>query len=69
MGGGRIGAIATQAFVNPLYGVDGMRLLQEGRSAVEIIATLTAADEEAFGPVLARCRDVPWILEADLPRR
>lgn len=44
-GGGRIGAIATQAFVNPLYGVDGLRLLQEGRSAVEIIATLTAADE------------------------
>lgn len=30
---------------------------------------LTAADEEAFAPVLARCRDVPWILEADLPRR
>lgn len=44
-GGGRIGAIATQAFVNPLFGVDGLRLLQEGRSAVEIIATLTAADE------------------------
>ncbi|MFN3672161.1 MAG: DUF1028 domain-containing protein [Bosea sp. (in: a-proteobacteria)] len=44
-GGGRIGAIATQAFVNPLYGIDGLRLLQEGRSAVEIIATLTAADE------------------------
>jgi uncharacterized Ntn-hydrolase superfamily protein len=44
-GGGRIGAIATQAFVNPLYGVDGLRLLQEGRSAVEIVATLTAADE------------------------
>ena len=41
-GGGRIGAIATQAFVNPLYGVDGLRLLQEGRSAVEIVATLTA---------------------------
>lgn len=44
-GGGRVGAIATQAFVNPLYGVDGLRLLQEGRSAVEIVATLTAADE------------------------
>ncbi|MCO5092490.1 DUF1028 domain-containing protein [Bosea sp. (in: a-proteobacteria)] len=43
-GCGRIGAIATQAFVNPLYGIDGLRLLQEGRSAVEIIATLTAAD-------------------------
>jgi hypothetical protein len=25
---------------------------------------LTAADEQAFRPVLARCRDVPWILEA-----
>jgi hypothetical protein len=28
---------------------------------------LRAADEEAFGPVLRRCRDVPWILEAPLP--
>lgn len=44
-GAGRTGAIASQAFVNPLYGVDGLRLLQEGRSAVEIIASLTAADE------------------------
>lgn len=44
-GGGRIGAIATQAFVNPLYAVDGLRLLQEGRSALEIVANLTAADE------------------------
>ena len=44
-GGGRVGAIATQAFVNPLYGVDALNLLKEGRSAVEIIATLTAADE------------------------
>jgi uncharacterized Ntn-hydrolase superfamily protein len=44
-GGGRVGAIATQAFVNPLYGVDGLALLKEARSAVEIIATLTAADE------------------------
>lgn len=44
-GGGRLGAIATQAFVNPLYGVDGLKLLQESRSALEIVATLTAADE------------------------
>ncbi|MGX1787340.1 DUF1028 domain-containing protein [Bosea sp. NPDC055332] len=44
-GSGRVGAIATQAFVNPLYGVDGLKLLQEGRSSVEIIASLTAADE------------------------
>lgn len=27
---------------------------------------LTATDEAAFGPVLQRCRDVPWILEAPL---
>jgi Xylose isomerase-like TIM barrel len=27
---------------------------------------LTAQDEAAFGPVLQRCRDVPWILEAPL---
>jgi len=28
---------------------------------------LTPADAERFAPVLARCRDVPWILEAPLP--
>lgn len=27
---------------------------------------LTAADETAFRPILRRCRDVPWILEAPL---
>jgi hypothetical protein len=31
--------------------------------------TLTAEDEALFGPVLARCRDVPWILEAAPPAR
>jgi uncharacterized Ntn-hydrolase superfamily protein len=43
-GSARIGALATQAFVNPLYGLDGMRLLAEGRSADEIVAILTGAD-------------------------
>jgi hypothetical protein len=28
--------------------------------------SLTAADEERFAPLLRRCRDVPWILEAPL---
>ncbi len=37
-GAGRIGALATQAFVNPLYGTDGLQLLAEGRSAEEIVA-------------------------------
>lgn len=28
---------------------------------------LTSSDEALFAPVLAKCRDVPWILEAPLP--
>lgn len=39
------GAIATQALVNPYYGIDGLRLLSKGRSSTEIAETLTAADE------------------------
>ena len=38
------GAVATQALLNPLYGVDGLKLLREGKSAPEVIATLVAAD-------------------------
>ncbi|HSY56970.1 MAG TPA: DUF1028 domain-containing protein [Bradyrhizobium sp.] len=39
-----IGAIATQALVNPYYGIDGVRLLRQGRAPREIIETLIAAD-------------------------
>ena len=39
-----IGGIATQALVNPYYGIDGVRLLREGRTPHEIVATLIAAD-------------------------
>jgi uncharacterized Ntn-hydrolase superfamily protein len=39
-----IGAIATQALVNQYYGIDGLKLLRDGRSPSEIIATLVAAD-------------------------
>ncbi|MGL4243560.1 MAG: DUF1028 domain-containing protein [Beijerinckiaceae bacterium] len=46
-GCGGVGAIATQSFVNPLAGVDGLRLLQEGRSAQEVIDVVTAADPGA----------------------
>src|SRR5258706_6362106 len=38
-----IGGIATQALVNPYYGIDGVRLLREGRSSSEIVETLIAA--------------------------
>jgi uncharacterized Ntn-hydrolase superfamily protein len=39
-----IGAIATQALVNPYYGIDGLKLLREGRNPRDVIATLIAAD-------------------------
>jgi uncharacterized Ntn-hydrolase superfamily protein len=39
-----IGGIATQALVNPYYGIDGLKLLHEGRSPHDIVATLIAAD-------------------------
>jgi uncharacterized Ntn-hydrolase superfamily protein len=40
-----IGAIATQALVNPYYGIDGLKLLREGRSPHDVLATLIAADD------------------------
>jgi uncharacterized Ntn-hydrolase superfamily protein len=39
-----LGAIATQALVNPYYGIDGLRLLREGRAASDIVQTLLATD-------------------------
>jgi uncharacterized Ntn-hydrolase superfamily protein len=39
-----IGGVATQALVNPYYGIDGVRLLREGRKPGEIVDTLLAAD-------------------------
>lgn len=41
-----VGAIATQSYANPRYGPDGLALLREGRSADEVVATLTSADEQ-----------------------
>ncbi|MDQ3867519.1 MAG: DUF1028 domain-containing protein [Actinomycetota bacterium] len=40
-----VGAIATQSFVNPRYGPDGLALLREGVSAEETVERLTSADE------------------------
>ena len=39
-----IGAIATQALVNPYYGIDGLALLRDGNSPHETIAALLAPD-------------------------
>jgi uncharacterized Ntn-hydrolase superfamily protein len=38
------GGIATQALVNPYYGIDGLKLLREGRQPRDIVNTLIAAD-------------------------
>ena len=39
-----VGALATQALMNPLYGPAGLALLSDGRSAAEVLGTLIAAD-------------------------
>src|SRR5229473_2443832 len=39
-----LGGIATQALVNPYYGIDGLKLLREGHSPRDIVETLIAAD-------------------------
>jgi uncharacterized Ntn-hydrolase superfamily protein len=41
---GGIGAVATQAFVSPLYGTDGLAQLTAGKAPDEIITELTARD-------------------------
>ena len=40
-----LGGIATQALVNPYYGIDGIRMLREGRSPQEIVSALIEPDE------------------------
>src|SRR5271166_3209203 len=41
-----VGAIATQAYANTSYGLGGLALLAEGRSAQEVMNTLIAGDEQ-----------------------
>ena len=43
-GGPRIGAIATQSWVNPYLGIDGVRLLRQGLSANEVLDQLIRQD-------------------------
>jgi uncharacterized Ntn-hydrolase superfamily protein len=40
-----LGGVATQALVNPYYGIDGVRLLADGKSPQEIVSALLATDE------------------------
>jgi uncharacterized Ntn-hydrolase superfamily protein len=39
-----IGGIATQALVNPYYGIDGVKLLRDGRSPLEVVDILLCSD-------------------------
>jgi uncharacterized Ntn-hydrolase superfamily protein len=39
-----IGGIATQALVNPYYGIDGLKLLRAGRAPCDVVETLIATD-------------------------
>ncbi len=41
-----VGAIATQALVNPYYGIDGIQFLSLGQSAGEVIEQLLAGDPD-----------------------
>ncbi|MGN6775509.1 DUF1028 domain-containing protein [Rhizobium sp.] len=42
---GGIGAVATQAFASPLYGIDGLAMLAAGHAPGEIVEALSARDE------------------------
>jgi len=41
-----VGVVATQSFVNKSYGIKGLELMKNGKTALEALATLLAADEE-----------------------
>ena len=41
----RVGALSTQALVNPHYGAQGLKLLREGVPAADVVRRLTAPDE------------------------
>lgn len=42
---GRVGAVATQAFVNPTYGPDGLRLMEAGAPPDAIVPIFTGRDD------------------------
>src|SRR5262245_521236 len=69
---GGVGALATQALINPTYGPRGLRMLREGTPARTVVEVLTASDEgratrqlhvqDAAGTIAAFTGDacVPW---------
>ena len=69
---GGVGALATQALLNPTYGPRGLRLLREGVPAATVVEVLTASDpgsatrqlhvQDASGRIAAftGAQCVPW---------
>jgi uncharacterized Ntn-hydrolase superfamily protein len=41
-----VGAIATQALVNPFYGIDGIKLLADGKVPADVLEQLLASDPD-----------------------
>lgn len=42
-----IGAVATQSFIDPAYGPDGLALMSNGKTAAEALKSLLAVDERS----------------------
>ena len=40
----QVGAVATQALINPFYGTNGLKMLRDGMSAAAVVKALTDAD-------------------------
>lgn len=69
---GGVGALATQALINPTFGPRGLRLLREGLSAAQVLQVLIASDpgasvrqlhlQDAQGGIAAHTGEacVPW---------
>lgn len=59
-----VGALATQAMSNYQYGPEGLALLEKGRSAEEVVRSLTRSDrrrdDRQLGVVDARGRSASW---------
>ena len=59
-----VGAIATQARVNPYLGIDGLELLAQGFSAEEVVRRLTEGDPgrdvRQLGVVARKGRSASW---------
>src|SRR5690625_5902938 len=42
----RVGAIATQAALNPYFGINGLKYLEQGMSATEVMEKVKSEDPE-----------------------